>query len=706
MIPLMPLVALAFSSIVCSAFIILRILHSILPSRSLSRRVHPLRFNRPSTRSLPPADKSYIWLALCDISALSVFLWEAFNQWFNPASIISAAAKNPSGTTGSASRLWIALTLRQTCFLIVSAIILIHVRLRKSVSFGFGHWMLWVPFTFLATLSTITVSLLTDTTSWSFRIGYIGYSSAIAALNTIIFGSLVGTLIIIKRNLTKLDLDKNMPSTSSSGGESVQKPQIALATEDIDAIREGSSWITSPASSRRRGPSISPFSYSTTRSRTSPEQTSITPPSIFPFRPTPGMQSTVPVLPRTPSPRRGDTLGRDFEPIRRRAQSLRAAALTLSSANSWITSSFGTHPTLSAWSYSSLPNRSQHVVDSAIASTPTRDFSFAGGSSGSSASEGRSWARRPVIAPVRNVRTVGGVPAGHEYAQSAAQVEKGKPSPVAPRSPEIEISVLRILAWLAGVWIPLLLALPYFICMNNSNLRSNTFTSTLLVISVTISSPILALNLLLRHPVPIPHGILGAPHVRHSVVPYTSPINGAIYNSSCKGKGTGTGQVTSRRHTTTTDMWLIKGDAIDGKSRFKRVLSVLAPSPKLSILPVSDEKRKLTDNIPVSPQLITWHSEGEGEVVGVEEEEEEEGEGEEGIMNNSSFVLIPASPPPTRAGVVPRRHSFHHYPHHIIRTYHQHQHQQHDHQPAHDHARETHPRHAKSLSLPFPSHRF
>ncbi|KAI0290093.1 hypothetical protein B0F90DRAFT_1825569 [Multifurca ochricompacta] len=459
-----------------------------------------LRFNRPSTRSLPPADKSYIWLALCDISALSVFLWEAFNQWFNPASIISAAAKNPSGTTGSASRLWIALTLRQTCFLIVSAIILIHVRLRKSVSFGFGHWMLWVPFTFLATLSTITVSLLTDTTSWSFRIGYIGYSSAIAALNTIIFGSLVGTLIIIKRNLTKLDLDKNMPSTSSSGGESVQKPQIALATEDIDAIREGS------------------------------------------------MQST------------------DFEPIRRRAQSLRAAALTLSSANSWITSSFGTHPTLSAWSYSSLPNRSQHVVDSAIASTPTRDFSFAGGSS----------VKR------ENGR---GVPAGHEYAQSAAQVEKGKPSPVAPRSPEIEISVLRILAWLAGVWVPLLLALPYFICMNNSNLRSNTFTSTLLVISVTISSPILALNLLLRHPVPIPHGILGAPHVRHSVVPYTSPINGAIYNSSCKGKGTGTGQVTSRRHTTTTDMWLIKGDAIDGKSRFKRVLSVLAPSPKLSILP-------------------------------------------------------------------------------------------------------------------------
>jgi len=45
MIPLMPTVALALFSVICSAFVILRILLSTLPQpRPLGRRVYPVRF--------------------------------------------------------------------------------------------------------------------------------------------------------------------------------------------------------------------------------------------------------------------------------------------------------------------------------------------------------------------------------------------------------------------------------------------------------------------------------------------------------------------------------------------------------------------------------------------------------------------------------------------------------------------------------------
>jgi hypothetical protein len=385
------------------------------------------------SRALPPADKSYIWLALCDISALAVFVWEAFNQWFYPFGAGMASRR------GSASRLWLALTLRQTCFLIISALILVHVRLRRSFSFGFAHWSLWVPFASLATVSTIVVGFVADT-SRSFLVSYILYSSTIAVLNTIIFGCLVGTLIAIKRSLSNFNKIKELRSQSHS--ETFDNSQAPLVTEDIDAVREGSSWITSPASSHHQ--SVSPFSNSTPRTHTTQSvggSTEQTTPPRFPFWPPQGTSSFTP--PRTPSCR-GD---KNLEPFRRRAQSLRAAALTLGSGNSWITSSPDTHPTLSAWSYtasrSSPPDRVQDALGSAIASTPTWDLSPA--------------SAQPVTAVFSSARVV----TGNQFAPSASRAEKGNTS-AAARPLEIEISVLRILALLAGVWVPLVCSLIVF----------------------------------------------------------------------------------------------------------------------------------------------------------------------------------------------------------------------------------------------------
>ncbi|KAH8985428.1 hypothetical protein EDB86DRAFT_2330827 [Lactarius hatsudake] len=102
MIPLVPTVALALVSLLCSAFVILRTVLSTLSPRTLQSTTPPckphisaqffhshlqqLHYSPPSSRALPPADKSYIWLALCDISALSVFVWEVFVQWSSSSS--------------------------------------------------------------------------------------------------------------------------------------------------------------------------------------------------------------------------------------------------------------------------------------------------------------------------------------------------------------------------------------------------------------------------------------------------------------------------------------------------------------------------------------------------------------------------------------------------------------------------------------------
>jgi hypothetical protein len=375
-----------------------------------------LTFSRLSS-SLPSAGKSYVWLALSDIFAVAVFVWEAFSQWFDSSP--ESLSTSPRVTSRSAARLWLALTFRQTCFLIISALILINVRRRKSVSFGRAHSYLWVPVLFIASVSTVAAGLIADRIPGSFLIGYIVYSCTTAILNTLVFGSLVGGLIIIKRSLANFELEQARKESKPVGEIPAEKPpQLTL---DIEAIREGSLWITSAGSSHRRDATTSSRTRPTQNMAASPDQA--TPPrsTVWPLQGTHSSTSS-----RNPSPRRDDIHTNDFgyAPFRNRTQSLRAAAaaaaaLTVSSQGSWISSSLGTRPTLSAWSYptprSSPPSRAQSGVEDAIA-----------------------------------------VASDHR-APSAPRAERGTTSPAsaAARSQDIEVSTLRILAWLAGVWAPL-----------------------------------------------------------------------------------------------------------------------------------------------------------------------------------------------------------------------------------------------------------
>jgi hypothetical protein len=384
-----------------------------------------LTFSRLSSSSLPSAGKSYVWLALSDIIAVAVFIWEAFSQWIDSSS--ESSSKGSRATSRSAARLWLALTFRQTCFLIISALILIHVRRRKSVSFGYAHSYLWVPVLFITSVSTVAAGLIADRIPGSFLIGYIVYSSTTAVLNTFIFGSLVGGLIIIKRSLANFELEQARKESKPVGETPAEKPpQLTL---DIEATREGSLCITSVGGSHRRDEHNYPYSYSTTSTRTRATQNiAISSDQAIPPRSTvwPPQGTHPSTSSRNPSPRRDDVHTNDFgfAPFRNRTQSLRAAAaaaaaLTVSSQGSWISSSLGTRPTLSAWSYptqrSSPPSRAQSAVEGAIAL------------------------------------------ASDHRAPSAPRADRATTSPAsaAARSEEIEVSTLRILAWLAGVWAPL-----------------------------------------------------------------------------------------------------------------------------------------------------------------------------------------------------------------------------------------------------------
>lgn len=172
--------------------------------------------------------------------------------------------------------------------------------------------------------------------------------------------------------------------------------------------------------------------------------------------------------------------------------------------------------------------------------------------------------------------------------------------------------------------------------LNGSDLdlrRNDEFASTFLAISVTISSPILVLNLLLRHPIPIPCDIFGAapraPDPRSMsmlrAAPSVAGSGSTLADSYRQGSGT-TGQGTP-------DARLIKDGAVDGGNGYRtRFPRVLAPAPRLSVFPLGDEKRHAAAFSPTQ----NWH-----------------------YVQGGFPTRLPSPPAPTR--VVSRGRSFRHY---------------------------------------------
>lgn len=399
----------------------------------------------PKFRSLSPADKSHIWLASLDLVALSIFVWQTINETTGGPSDF-ANASDPA----SAVRLWFVMTIRQTCLLIVASITLLHVRMGRSVSFGAKHWMLWAPTIVLAVTSTAVAGVIAGTGVNSLFVGLMGYTSTVAAFSSVAFACLIGTLVIIKRNLASLNEDRE-PWPPVRVME--EKPRPSFATEEIDAIRDGASWITSNASSRQN--SISGWSFSTHhtaaasshhghgsgRSQTGGHASFPAKSSYWFSSSTPNIND-VPPVPPLPSPYGSATMSptiedlNDPDPFRRETPSPNPdhPRTRLGSQTSWLTSTNGSQTTLSAWSYpASVREGTIHNASTVDLHTPLNAGS------------------RPVTPQLANAQVLG----GYGFAPGSIEAEKGLAALAAPAGTTMDISMIRLLGWLIIIWVPI-----------------------------------------------------------------------------------------------------------------------------------------------------------------------------------------------------------------------------------------------------------
>ncbi|KAG6331516.1 hypothetical protein ID866_7573 [Astraeus odoratus] len=563
MIPFIPTLALAFFSFIASAFVILRIVIPILPPHPLSRRVRPSEFGLPNYnfRSLSAADKSHLWLASLDILALCVFVWQATMEYFDgPLSTVEAR------DAASSARLWLAMTIRQSCLLVVSVLTLLHIRMGHTVSFGGKQWMIWAPTLLLGLTSTALAGVLSGAGVPSLFVGLVAYSTTTAILSTAAFGGLVYTLMAIRRNLAVL----NEPTDTWPPVKEVEdKPRHSFATEDIDALREGSSWLTSDAGSHHEV--VSNWSFSThhqhQNARFNPmaSQQTLAPKSSYWFGAPSSPDPSIPPVPPLPSPYRPSSsptyvISEDPDPFRRDVPS----RPRLGSQSSWLTSSAGTHPTMSAWSFPPT-HHGGSVVDVHAELIPPPAAS-----------------RPATPAALATAQVLG----GYGYTGDS---EKGIAS-LAVNEPGIDISYARYVSWLLSIWVPLGLSLPYLLSGIMSDSAPTEALSSMLVLSITLSSPLLALNILIRSPIPIPTGLFDV-HAEppSAVLRAPSPAETlAGYASQYKRSGSIT-VVEGRR---SGDVWISQGDAVDGKGKVGRAIGLMSPVPRLAVLPVEDEKEE------------------------------------------------------------------------------------------------------------------
>ncbi|GJE84562.1 hypothetical protein PsYK624_006380 [Phanerochaete sordida] len=612
MLPIVPTLVLAFISFISSAFVILRIIIPILPPHPLSRRVPPSEFGLPNFKSLSAADKSHIWLAACDILALAIFVWQAASEYLGGPTG-SAIITDP----GSAIRLWIATTLRQTCLLIVAALTLVHVRLGQPVAFGAKHWMLWCPTLLLTATSTVLAGVLAGAGVETFFWGMLGYSASVAVASSVAFGCLIGTLIIIRRNLAALDdMREPWPPASAVTPVTPEKPRSSFATEDIQALKDGSSWITSRASSRCE--SVSAFSFSThhtghsrgasTASARAPvhpaaaSHTSIPVRSPFWFAP----PSPAPPVPPLPAPFRAPEGGTynvadDPDPFRRIDPRIR-----MGSQSSWLSETPGWQheASMSQWSFpaSSPPSPYNSTNVSTPAGSAGHDYlsaqllPTAGG----------------VSRPVTPVRT--SVLGGYGFAPDVSRAEtSGAGLTSVMGNGEVDVSVYRAIGWLVTIWLPTGFCIPYYITSQMA--VPSPAASLLMVLSVTISAPLLAANILLRSPIPIPSGLFDTSSEPPSVVYRApTPCSSQAEDIVREYKRSGSTTVVDHGHRS-GDVWLANGNASEGKSKVARALTMLQPKPKLSVLPPQEEDpirtvsppKPMPDadgmyNVPLTPQ--------------------------------------------------------------------------------------------------------
>ncbi|EJD01318.1 uncharacterized protein FOMMEDRAFT_169462 [Fomitiporia mediterranea MF3/22] len=487
MIPLIPALALSILSLLCSAFSIFRILVPLIPYN----RIHPTRKIR-KTLSLSHADKAHLWLSGLDIISLLVFVWEVFNQ-----NLAQTTNRSVGTDTAASARLFLVLTLRQIFLLGISAVSLIQVRRSLQSSFGIFHWRVWVPPSTVTAISTAITGIYASKGIQSFRIGVTAYIIFLAISTTAAIIFLVVSLRVIQ--------DKLMSNSEwyDSWYDAITdvKSSYSFPTEDVEALKDGSSWITSDAGSRRD--SISSFSFeSTARSAETSHDVN--------------NQQQV-----------GESSQQD---------------------SSWLTEPSVPPRTITDWSFSTNPE-----VNMAHASTTMDNHTQLGVNRASC----------PLTPALSSTQFIGhsdlhhrGVGDRNDSFQTFNKMY----------TKDDRARWIRMAGWLAYIWLPLSLALPFMV---STSLHGPT--PVLFIISMTVSAPLLAFNVLIS-PLPITTSLMEDV----SNLPKLSQLEGGYKRSA---------SITIVEGRRSGDVWLSKGDAFDGKNRLSRGISLLSKAPKLAVLP-------------------------------------------------------------------------------------------------------------------------
>lgn len=366
-------------------------------------------------------------------------MWQVVNESSGPSGF--AVATDPA----SAIRLWIVVTVRQTCLLMVAFITLLHVRMAHPVSFGGTQWMLWAPTVLLICTSTAVTGILAGSGVETLFYGLTAYSSSVALFTAIAFACLIRTLFAIKRNLTAFDgSTESWPPVREIEG----KARPSFGTEDIDAIKDGASWITSEPGSRRQSISAWSFSSHQTASTTNGRPQSTNHPSAQGkwFGPNIPGDIHIPPVPPLPSPY-GPPLTPDGlpdpDPFRRDVpDNHKHMKLRLGSQSSWLTSSDGSHTTLTSWSFpanrreTGVPNASMPDLHSAKGSVKDLNVHSV---------------QRPNTPGFSSAQVLG----GYGFAQGNTEAEKGMSSMYSDDGSMEGISVIPVLSWLVTIFLPL-----------------------------------------------------------------------------------------------------------------------------------------------------------------------------------------------------------------------------------------------------------
>ena len=446
-IPLATSLVLAGISFSASVFVILRIVLPILPPHPLSKRVSPVRlfllndaanspqseFGLPRFLKLSTADKCHLWLASLDVVTLALLVWQVVDELLSGPKGL-AIALDPT----SAVRMWVIVTLRQTCLMVIAALVLLHLRMAQPTALGRIHWMVWSPVILLTTTSATIAGLLAGTGVDYLFHALVAYASTISVLATAAFGYLIRTLVIVKRNLAAMD------EATNSWPPPEIKTRPSFATEDIDAIKDGSSWITSETGSHKR--SVSAWSFSTQQTTTtqSKSQSKSKRPSFLSRSSIPtGIRAKIPPVPALPSsynsaPSTPAGLDHsDLDPFRRDPPHPDYPRQWFGSQSSWITSIGGSHTTAPEWSLptTNIDGSSIRYEDSLRSPTPDA---------------------RTLYSPSPNCFVDARSLSGYGYSPSPTEFpreEKGTAAPI-ERLRLLDVSYLAAIGWLLIIWLP------------------------------------------------------------------------------------------------------------------------------------------------------------------------------------------------------------------------------------------------------------